>query len=323
MASVWLEAHGKAVVVKGDTMQIKDFLKLKGGKWNSNLKSWIFPGSKKAALLQDLQNCGTVKKVEDKTGSTTNGNTGPTAATKNSAAPQAPKKRAAAEGESEVIQLDDNVRVEANAYQGKIGVDIRRFWTEKASGELRPGKGLRMSQSEWEAICAGKERIDEMLKEGEENSWFAEGDVTVSITGGSVDLRRFYTDKSDGEKKPGKQGIRLSAILWGVLKAEMANITKMLGQVSTEGNVTKKPKQNKNASTRDEASPVERPEHAKWKEELTMILQGRDLQNVSLRKVREELEAALEMPKDGLLQRKEEVKNIVTEIVQSLERQGE
>ncbi|CAK9116311.1 unnamed protein product [Durusdinium trenchii] len=107
-----------------------------------------------------------------------------------------------------------------------------------------------MSQSEWEAICAGKERIDEMLKEGEENSWFAEGDVTVSITGGSVDLRRFYTDKSDGEKKPGKQGIRLSAILWGVLKAEMANITKMLGQVSTEGNVTKKPKQNKNASTR-------------------------------------------------------------------------
>lgn len=26
----------------------QDFLKLKGGKWNSNLKSWIFPGSKKA-----------------------------------------------------------------------------------------------------------------------------------------------------------------------------------------------------------------------------------------------------------------------------------
>ena len=32
-----------------------------------------------------------------------------------------------------------------------------------------------------------------LADQGEENSWFAEGDVTVSITGGSVDLRRFYT----------------------------------------------------------------------------------------------------------------------------------
>ncbi|CAE6971875.1 SUB1 [Symbiodinium natans] len=49
MASVWLEPHGKAVLVKGDTMMIKDLLKTKGGKWNAGLKSWLFPGSKKAS----------------------------------------------------------------------------------------------------------------------------------------------------------------------------------------------------------------------------------------------------------------------------------
>ncbi|CAE7659807.1 SUB1 [Symbiodinium pilosum] len=48
MAAVWLETHGKAVLVKGDTMMIKDLLKAKGGKWNGGLKSWLFPGSKKA-----------------------------------------------------------------------------------------------------------------------------------------------------------------------------------------------------------------------------------------------------------------------------------
>lgn len=51
----------KSIVVVGDTLKIKDSLKLYGGKWNPNLKNkdgtvfkgWIFPQTKKD-LIQNL-----------------------------------------------------------------------------------------------------------------------------------------------------------------------------------------------------------------------------------------------------------------------------
>jgi len=314
MASVWLETKGKGILVKGDTMKIKDFLKTKGGKWSPGLKSWLFPGSKKASLMQDLQSCALVQKVEDKTDTGSNVET----TEKDGPATAQQKRTQASTGDEEAIDLDDNVRVAVNTYNGKLGVDVRRFYTDKASGELRPGKGLRMSEQEWEAVCKVVERIDSILKEAKETSWSVEGDLTVSIAGGSVDLRRFYTDKSDGEKKPGKQGIRLSAMLWGSLKAEMDNIATKL---AAGGNPVKKQKKKKTdpdeAPLRSEKDTA-KEEHKKWRKEIEKIVKGTDLQQLSLRKVREQLEESLGLGKDGLLDQKEEVKTIVTEIVQKM-----
>lgn len=43
----------KGMVVKGDTLPMKEELKKAGGKWNPKYKGWIFPKAKKQ-IVQDL-----------------------------------------------------------------------------------------------------------------------------------------------------------------------------------------------------------------------------------------------------------------------------
>jgi len=329
MAAVWLEAHGKAILIKGDTMMIKDFLKSKGGKWSGPLKSWIFPGSKKAALVEDLQSSGKVKSVEDRT----DGSAAPAAP---AAAPPAkpaakaregPAKRAAASDGEKVFELGDEVRATITNFQNKQGVDLRKFYVDKGSGEVKPTpKGIRFSAEEWQAACSAAVDIDTALEKGKETSWSLIGDIMISITGGSLDFRRFYVDKTDGASKPGKKGIRLGSMQWSSLKAEMPQISQELGASAAGGGgpaAAKKPKTKAAVGVPD--LPQEQTEipgepqgaAGKWKHELCKILKGRDLMTISLRKVRAELEEALSLPADGLLSHKEEVKTIVTGIIQS------
>ncbi|CAE7818984.1 SUB1 [Symbiodinium sp. CCMP2592] len=313
--------HMQAVLVKGDTMSIKDLLKEKGGRWNGGLKSWLFPGSKKAAIIEDLQSSDKVKSVEDKTG----GAAPAAAASQPTAKPvaKAPAKRSAAQtsqsGER-VFELVDDVRVSISTFAGANGVDIRKFYTEKVTGELRPTpKGIRVSKEEWDAVCTAVPDIDAALQKDDEKSWKLISDITISITAGAVDLRRYYVDKNDGLSKPGKKGIRLGALLWPSLKAEMPEISKELDQ---GGGPPAKKAKSKKPEVPEIPEEAETPEGSaaskvKWKHELRKILKGRDLKEISLRKVRGELEAVLSLPADGLLERKDEVKEIVTEIIQS------
>jgi len=50
-ANLTIAPHKRAVLVTGDTLNVKDQLKSLGGSWNRGLKGWVFPGSKKAAVL--------------------------------------------------------------------------------------------------------------------------------------------------------------------------------------------------------------------------------------------------------------------------------
>ncbi|WP_282799610.1 hypothetical protein [Bombella apis] len=45
----------KSFLVKGNTTSIKDDLKRLGGKWNSTLKSWVFPISKRMTITEYLK----------------------------------------------------------------------------------------------------------------------------------------------------------------------------------------------------------------------------------------------------------------------------
>ena len=62
-----IEAYGKAVIVKGATRPLKDFLKSKGGKWFPKGGGWMFQGTKKAAMIQNLQSNAIVKSMIDRT----------------------------------------------------------------------------------------------------------------------------------------------------------------------------------------------------------------------------------------------------------------
>jgi hypothetical protein len=66
-ATLTIRPHKKAILVEGDTMNVKPQLKTAGGRWNSSLSGWIFPGKRQAeimALLQaDPTNTVTVKST--------------------------------------------------------------------------------------------------------------------------------------------------------------------------------------------------------------------------------------------------------------------
>ncbi|CAE8627402.1 unnamed protein product, partial [Polarella glacialis] len=353
---VYLEAHGKAVVVKGDTQPIKDFLKTCGGKWNKGLTGWIFPGSKKAKLLSDLQGHSNVKNVVDRAKSLDSSQPAPSgAAAKRSVEGSSAEEPAAKKpkpvvaqasssqqsSEEQVFDLPEDARATVSAFQGKMGLDLRKFYTDKASGELRPTpKGVRIQVHEWEALCSVMAEIDAKVKSEASN----EVEVTVKVTDDilasirfqksaarSIDVRRMYVDKSDGQQKPTKKGISFSMAQWAGLKALLQDIAAALGgtKVSSSSSSTASPSQREKKSKQPstfspQASvPDSVADGARLRAALVKILEGRDLQTLSLKAVRSELEAALSLPEGSLASRKEEVKGIVTDIIQSGETAGD
>jgi hypothetical protein len=59
--------HKKAVLVSGDTREVKDVLKAMKGSWNKGVGGWIFPGSKKEQILRVLRADETNDVTEGKT----------------------------------------------------------------------------------------------------------------------------------------------------------------------------------------------------------------------------------------------------------------
>merc|ERR1712176_1641103 len=92
--------------------------------------------------------------------------------------------------------------------------------------------GLRLSPEEWDTICNLAGKVDASRSAGQINEdidFKAGEDVKLVLrpnTSGSIciDVRRFYTDKTDGEKKPTKKGIFLSPGDWADLKEAFKSI---------------------------------------------------------------------------------------------------
>mmetsp|Transcript_78473 Transcript_78473/g.230140 ORF Transcript_78473/g.230140 Transcript_78473/m.230140 type:complete len:351 (-) Transcript_78473:105-1157(-) len=346
MPALTLEPYGKAVVVKGDTRPVKDFLKEKGGKWNKALVGWIFPGSRRSQLLEDLKGHGA--SVEDRVGGG-EGGAAPAAqpAKRPAPAPEAPaaSKRAkpeattpAASGEVS-IEITDKILGRVSSFAGSLGVDIRKFYREAGSDELRPtAKGIRLKVDEWQALLGKMPEVEAAVAGGGgETSVKVSEDVVVTIKpsegGGSksVDVRRFYVDRNDKELKPGKKGIFLSQLEWSGLKATADEISAALrsGGGSSAGAAPPRreaaakvanasPPAATTKSSPDTTTSKQAPQGApdNLRERLADLLRGRDLQAISLKQVRGELEASLKMQKGELDSRKEEIKGIVTDLLQ-------
>ena len=66
--SLSLERYGvAAVVVRGETRPIKDILKSNGATWLRGPALWMFPRSKKDAILAALRGHASVSSVDDNT----------------------------------------------------------------------------------------------------------------------------------------------------------------------------------------------------------------------------------------------------------------
>uniref|UniRef100_A0A0A9WCZ1 Activated RNA polymerase II transcriptional coactivator p15 n=1 Tax=Lygus hesperus TaxID=30085 RepID=A0A0A9WCZ1_LYGHE len=64
-----------------------------------------------------------------------------------------------------VFQLGGNKQVTVREFRGKLYVDIREFYMDKNSAEMKPGKkGVALSVDMWRKLCDLKDEIDEAIK---------------------------------------------------------------------------------------------------------------------------------------------------------------
>lgn len=270
MAALTVETHGKkAMIVTGDTLQVKELLKELGGSWHKDLEGWVFPGSKKDDLLQDLEGNRQIREVkcvegppgwafpgskknkkQNLTGGTGAGSkaeppamraggSGAAGSRKRSAGKEVtassvadgvpPPKRFAPGGSSSfVLELSNQIRATVCVLDdGTFGVDVRKFQTDAGAGAPVPTqKGVRLSRSEWRALCEAMSKVD-IACEGSEPE--AKVEVTAEILvivrreghGTSVELQRL-----DGERQSTKRGLRMAKDRWDILRNAAERIGK-------------------------------------------------------------------------------------------------
>ncbi|CAD7963176.1 unnamed protein product [Amoebophrya sp. A25] len=143
--------------------------------------------------------------------------------------PQAKRQKAAAapaeNAKPEPIELDGGKRITFSQFSGRNFVDMREWYSDRNSGELKPGKkGISLSISAYKKLKEKLPLVDSWLTEGGGDTCFAEleGQKRVKVDSFKgrmlVQVREFYDDKTTGEKKPGAKGIALTAANYAKFK---------------------------------------------------------------------------------------------------------
>ncbi|KAF6203477.1 hypothetical protein GE061_001808 [Apolygus lucorum] len=69
------------------------------------------------------------------------------------------------DSDEKVFELGGNKRVTVREFRGKLYVDIREFYCDKNSGDMKPGKkGVSLPVNLWRKLCDVREEIDEAIK---------------------------------------------------------------------------------------------------------------------------------------------------------------
>jgi len=201
MVSVNLAVHKKSIVVKGDTLPLKDTLKGLGGRWNRSLGGWVFKASEsdrvrsalvlaQVDLVDELAEGGAAFQAEppakrvkaersDGTSSTSFADVFAEAASAPAppppqAAMALPTADAAGSGggaaaatavlKSNELAISDLKRATVSSFKGAMRVDLRGFYRHKESGEVRPTpKGISLSVSEWNTLKSHMDAIDRII----------------------------------------------------------------------------------------------------------------------------------------------------------------
>jgi len=145
------------------------------------------------------------------------------------------------EGEVDGIVLSEpgatNVRKAAvREWKGHHSVDVREFYVDKSTGELKPSpKGLSLKPAEWAFLVQHMDTISDRLSEKDVSFEVGLGEgsmrrALVSNYGGHLSggLREFYD--AGGEMRPGKKGINLTPAQWDALCQAAPTLTRQLQQ---------------------------------------------------------------------------------------------
>ncbi|KAK1924380.1 transcriptional Coactivator p15-domain-containing protein [Papiliotrema laurentii] len=64
------------------------------------------------------------------------------------------------------LKLGEYRRATVRRYEGQVLVDIREFYKDKTSGQIRPGaKGISLKPEQWELLKNNSSKIDDLLAE--------------------------------------------------------------------------------------------------------------------------------------------------------------
>jgi len=214
MVQLEAKAHGKALVICGDTRPVKDFLKNLGGRWNGNFGGWMYPGSKGDSIISELRKASH-EVVDNFAGKLPHvPQVGAPAAAGESGEPPAKKAKAEKATKKQQEQgVMDNMRAAIDvAVPG--GQEPVKLPAAASSGQAE-GEGL-LSPDTWFAPLS------------------AQGDKRrVSVTRlhneVQVDIREWWG--SDGDMKPGKKGIMLKRQEWEALKKAMTAVDEQLAKL--------------------------------------------------------------------------------------------
>ena len=160
MVQVEVVSQGKAAVVKGNTMPIKNLMKELGGKWRVGLHGWLYPGSKHQEIIERLKKDG--HTVDDKFQSLGETASKPDRPSTSGFPKDNIKKRKHDEAEyvgrdikgiSSFALGDDNKQVRVSENNKKIYVNIENWFMRYSRGAARPScNGIALTMDNFEAL---------------------------------------------------------------------------------------------------------------------------------------------------------------------------
>jgi len=206
MVQLVAKAHGRAVIIAGDTKPLKETLKSLGGKWAGSCGGWMWPGSKKTTVIEAL--CKAGHSVDDQCAAAASDGGGDASAgaasSTKAAEPKAQAKRVSRAAADEAIAAS-------------IGAAIDEACGEALAKKQRSSDG--QEEEAWFTVLGG---------DGSKRK------ATVGTFDGgepAVDIREFFS--KDGSDLPGKKGIRLKLAEWESLKAAMPSIDAQLKKLKS------------------------------------------------------------------------------------------
>jgi len=263
MATLTVETHGKkAMLVSGDTVLVKDFLRELGGSWNKGLSSWVFPGSKKDDVIQELEVHSGVREVrcvegpadwafpgskKDKKGSKEGrdltalaGAAAGRVAESNkrvlgnaaAANTQSVKRQSVVEPTSSaggntklVVEVSGEIRATVLTLDaGSLAVDIRKFRATQEGGDLQPTqKGILLTCGEWTELAGVMEQVGDAFKD---SATEAKIQLTADV---DVIVRKAGGCNIELCRRGMKKGIQMSSARWAIIQSAADRISAAVG----------------------------------------------------------------------------------------------
>lgn len=287
------------------------------GKWLQKEKGWIFPGSHVTKVVTALQALPQVTSVLDKTGSFDE-------------APDVKSLKRKEPDGSDVTSKDGDVRIDIgnNVFitvadcKGTRYVDVRKHYQDDTRNWRPTRKGVRLLAVEWTALYEAWGKIDALVKEAQGADILKLNlvqDIFVQAGKDFVDIREFYTDKADGVKKAGINGVRLSLHSWNKARLHKENINDYLHDGVEDDIVCTEALQNfkkaKEAEAASSSKIFEIDSDADIKVAVRSLLETKDLGTVTLKQIRRELEVQLGMKPGSLDEKKNTIKTVIQELI--------